>query len=82
LRHLEKLLADYRGELTPQQLAAIDTAAQELRTAVAGDDLTTLQEAISTLVGVARPLTELAMNRVTKQALGGKAADTLDPTRL
>jgi len=41
-----------------------------------------LQEAISRLVGAATPLTSLAMNRVTKQALGGKTADQLDPTKL
>jgi molecular chaperone DnaK len=82
LRHLEKLLADYRGDLTPDQLAAIDIAAGELRAAVAGDDLAVLQEGINKLVGVANPLTSLAMNRVTKQTLGGKTADQIDPTKL
>jgi len=82
LRHLDKLLAEHGVALAADQRTAIDTAAGELRQAVAGEDLTALQEAISRLVGAATPLTSLAMNRVTKQALGGKTADQLDPTKL
>src|SRR5262249_38143077 len=82
LRHTEKMLARSGAGLTPEQRRAIDTAASELRTAVAGEDLASLQHAIDAFARATNPLATLVMNEVTKQALGGTDAEKLDPTKL
>ena len=82
LRHLDKLLAEHGDSLRADERSAIVAAASELRTTAGTENLDDLQAAINKLGAVANPLTSLAMNRVTKQALSGTAADKLDPTKL
>jgi molecular chaperone DnaK (HSP70) len=82
LRHLDKLLAEHPDAVTPDQRAAIDAAAGELRGVMSGGDLPALQAAISELVAAANPLTTAVMNRVATGALGGTAEGKLDAEKL
>lgn len=82
LRATEKGLAEQGSHLTPEERAAIANATAELRTAISGSDLATIRNAGTRLVEVARPLAELVMNSVVKQALGGTKPDDLDANKL
>jgi Fe-S protein assembly chaperone HscA len=82
LRHTEKMLARSGGRLTPEERERIAAAESGLRTATAGTDLATLQQAIDAFAKATNPLATIVMNEVTKQALGGTDAEKLDPTKL
>ncbi len=78
LRHTTKGLAAAGNELSPEQLAAIDTAARSLRAAMAGSDVPNLQRASDEFNAVTTPLAEALMNAAAKQLFGGKGQEALD----
>jgi molecular chaperone DnaK (HSP70) len=82
LRHTEKALTQAGNELTSEQRDAISTATAALKAAAAGDDLDTLQRAITAFGAATNPLATLVMNEVAKKALGGSDPDKLDATKL
>jgi molecular chaperone DnaK (HSP70) len=82
LRHADKALGSAGTKLTPEERAAIDTAAAGLRAAVGGADLAALQHAIDAFAAATNPLATLVMNEVVKQALGGEKPDDLNPNKL
>ena len=82
LRHTEKQLASAGDKLSPEQRDAITTATAALRTAIAGSDLNTLQNAIDAFGVATNPLALIVMNEVLRKGLGGTEADKLDPDKL
>ena len=78
LRHTTKGLAVAGSTLTPDELAAIDTAAATLRTAMAGKDVPALQHAADAFGAATTPLAEALMNAAAKQLFGGKGEESLD----
>jgi molecular chaperone DnaK (HSP70) len=82
LRHTEKALTQAGSQLTQAQRDSIATAGAALRTAIAGDSLPTLQDAIKVFVSATNPLATLIMNDVVRKALGGTDADKLDAGKL
>jgi molecular chaperone DnaK len=72
LGHTDKALAEAGHLLTADERAGIEAAAARVRAAMAGSDVDALVEAIEELGRVTRPLAELRMNAVVKQALAGR----------
>jgi Fe-S protein assembly chaperone HscA len=82
LRHTEKLLAEAGNRLSTEQRAKIATATAELRSVIAGNDLTALQGGLDEFGKIVNPLAELVMNEVVRKKLSGTDPDNLDPTKL
>jgi molecular chaperone DnaK len=78
LRHTDKALAQAGDRLTPEERSAIDTAGAELRTAMAGTELPTLQRALDRFAAATNPLAQIVMNEVLQKAVGGKTEADLD----
>jgi molecular chaperone DnaK len=78
LRHTDKALAQAGDRLAPEQRAAIDAAAAELRTAAAGAELPALQRAIDRFAAATNPLAQIVMNEVLRQAVGGRTEAELE----
>lgn len=72
LRYTDKALTEDGDHLPADQRAAIDSAKARVQAAMAGTDVDALVRAIEELGRVTRPLAELRMNAVVKQALAGK----------
>jgi molecular chaperone DnaK len=82
LVHTDKMLAEHGSSLEPAVRERIVQAAAELRTASAGDDLSTLQRAIDAFAQATNPLAVVAMNAVMRKALAGLEPEQLDPEKL
>lgn len=82
LRHADKHLPTAGQELSQEQRKAIADAAEQLRQAMAGNDLPTLQQAHDRFVTVTRPLAEVVMNQVIQQALAGSKPEELTPEKI
>jgi molecular chaperone DnaK len=82
LRHTDKALAQAGDRLTPEQRAKIASATAALKATAAGNDLTTLQDAITAFAAATNPLATLVMNEVLRKAIGGTDPEKLDPTNL
>ncbi len=82
LAHTDKMLAEHGSSLEPAVRERIVQAAAELRSASAGDDLSTLQRAIDAFAQATNPLAVVAMNAVMRKALAGLEPEKLDPQKL
>jgi molecular chaperone DnaK (HSP70) len=82
LRHTEKAMAQAGSQLTAEQHAAIAAATGELKAAMSGSDLQSLQHAIDEFARETNPLATIVMNDVMRQALGGENPDELDASKL
>ena len=72
LDHMVKALPAHGDKLTPEQRAAIESAAADLRSAMAGTDLAAIERTSVTFEKAILPLAELQMNAVTAALLKGK----------
>ncbi|MCS7269746.1 MAG: Hsp70 family protein, partial [Gemmataceae bacterium] len=82
LRHTAKALTQAGDQLTPEQRQAIDAAVENLRQAIAQNDLTVLQNALDAFNTATQPLATLLMNEVLRRAIAGKTEQALDPTTI
>lgn len=82
LRHCEKALNQIGQALSPEQRAAVATATESLKLAMAGTELETLQHALDAFTAAANPLAQLQMNEVLRKALSGENPDELNPNKL
>jgi Fe-S protein assembly chaperone HscA len=82
LRATEKGLKDAGNQLTAEQRDLIAKTSAALRTAMAGDDLAALKDAIDAHAGATNPLATIIMNEVVRKRLGGTDADKLDAEKL
>jgi molecular chaperone DnaK len=71
LRHTAKALANLGRQLTPNDRIAIERAAEQLRTIMAGMDSDALRRAVTEFGDVTRPLAELLMNAAATTMLAG-----------
>ncbi|HJZ93045.1 MAG TPA: molecular chaperone DnaK [Gemmataceae bacterium] len=77
LGHTDKALAEAGYLLSADERARIEAAKARVQSAMAGSDVDALVAAIEELGHVTRPLAELRMNAVVKQALSGRTEDDL-----
>ncbi|MGL6096308.1 MAG: Hsp70 family protein, partial [Fimbriiglobus sp.] len=82
LRYTGQGLASAGAELSPEERARIDVATAALRTALAGTDTPTLQQAAIEFGEATRPLAELVMSAAARGYLRGKREDEVDPDAL
>ncbi len=82
LRHTDKALNQVGTKLTGDQLNAIKAAMMTLKSAIAGHDLSTLQQSIDLFNQATNPLALLQMNEVIRNRLGGQEADSVDPDNI
>jgi molecular chaperone DnaK len=78
LRHAEKAMAASGAGLSDGERGRIDAATADLRSAMAGDDPTALQQAVTAFGHATAPLAELHMNAAVKSILTGKSESELD----
>ena len=78
IRHTDKALSQAHSELSLKQIAAIETSKQQLQTAMAGNDVATLQRASDAFGEATLPLAEVLMNAAAKQLLHGKGEHDID----
>ena len=69
LRHTEKALAQAGDKLTANQRAAIEEAATQVKSTMAGSDVDALHRAVALFGEATRPLAEILMNTVATAAL-------------
>ncbi len=82
LRHTERALAQYGGQLPPGQRERIDRATAALLAAKGGTDVDALQQAVAEFGTATLPLAELQMNATTRALLTGKREDQIDAENL
>ena len=82
LRHTEKGLSQAGDKLTQAQHDAIASTGAALRTAMAGTDITALQEAGMAFARATNPLATLMMNDVLRKRFGGSGEGELDAEKL
>jgi Fe-S protein assembly chaperone HscA len=82
LKHTETALAEAGHLLSPEERQPIDAAAAAVRSAIAAGQVDPLVAAIAELGHVTRPLAELRMNAVVKQALVGRDERDINPSGL
>ncbi len=82
LRHTTKGLAAAGEALSPEQVAAVDFAAADLRRAMNGTDVPALQAASDRFNTATIPLAEALMNAAAKQLFGGQSTARLDADQL
>jgi len=82
LRHADKALAQIGDQLDDAGRRRIESARQELQTAIAGRDVDALNRTLSAFGDATLPLAEKLMNSVVNRALKGKGAEQLDADKL
>lgn len=82
LRAAEKHLITEASRLTLAERNAIEAATRELRAAIAGMDLAAIRNAGGRFGEATRPLAELVMNSVVKQAFSGTKPEDLNVRKL
>src|SRR5581483_3869685 len=82
LRHTERALAQYGGQLPPGQRERIDRATAALLAAKGGTDVDALQQAVAEFGTATLPLAELQMNATARALLTGKREDQSDAENL
>ncbi|MBY0458875.1 MAG: molecular chaperone DnaK [Gemmataceae bacterium] len=82
LKHTEKGLSQAGDRLTREQREAVGAAGAALRVAMAGSDVTALQDAGKAFAAATNPLATLVMNDVLQKSLGGTPAADLDAGKL
>lgn len=82
MRHTEKALMQAGNTLSIEQRQKIEVVTSALKSAVAGDDLDTLQKAIDDFGAATNPLATLLMNEVLRKSLSGSDSEKLDATKL
>ncbi len=82
LRHTERALAQYGGQLPPGQRERIDRATAALLAAKGGTDVDALQQAVAEFGTATLPLAELQMNATARALLTGKREDQIDAENL
>ena len=82
LRATEKGLPKPGNQLTQEQRDAITQTTAILRAAMQGNDLPSLQAAITAHAGATNPLATIIMNEVVRKRFSGSGEDKLNPDEL
>ena len=82
IRHTEKALSQVGEALAAVERESIGHATATLRSAMAGSDLVSLQQALTDFAAATNHLAQIQMNEVLRRTLQGESAEQLDADKI